>query len=268
MQGLPISISMEGDERDVRRLYSEVEDEILECTIHGNISNSQDCGSLLAELSEALLQDRQVKSLFFDSGRLLRFLLKNLALLQANDPKIDRECQLRLVIAMLTTLHAALFNSETLDRRLNMLVPVPHTFSGMIEILTLDYGKRAAANAASELQKQIKEINMRRTAERAKEHLEGLLEEKNSGTNPRLVIHDMLRSTVKIEEMFGTNVRSSGESTINYSPRGSPTRHMSTEDYYDDHTTYDEQIREINFGRESGERQSMSSQTKIMATRI
>ena len=27
--GLPISISMEGDERDVRRLYSEVEDEIL-----------------------------------------------------------------------------------------------------------------------------------------------------------------------------------------------------------------------------------------------
>ena len=90
MQGLPISISMEGDERDVRRLYSEVEDEILECTIHGNISNSQDCGSLLAELSEALLQDRQVKSLFFDSGRLLRFLLKNLALLQANDPKIAR----------------------------------------------------------------------------------------------------------------------------------------------------------------------------------
>eukprot|EP00944_MAST-04C_sp_MAST-4C-sp1_P015360 g15360.t1 len=262
MQGLPISISMEGDERDVRRLYSEVEDEILECTIHGNISNSQDCGSLLAELSEALLQDRQVKSLFFDSGRLLRFLLKNLALLQANDPKIARECQLRLVIAMLTTLHAALFNSETLDRRLNMLVPVPHTFSGMIEILTLDYGKRAAANAASELQKQIKEINMRRTAERAKEHVEGLLEEKNSGTNPRLVIHDMLRSTVKIEEMFGTNVRSSGESTINYSPRGSPTRHMSTEDYYDDHATYDEQLREINFGRESGERQSISSQTK------
>ena len=78
MQGLPISISMEGDERDVRRLYSEVEDEILECTIHNNSSNSQACGSLLAELSEALLQDRQVKSLFFDSGRLLRYLLKTL----------------------------------------------------------------------------------------------------------------------------------------------------------------------------------------------
>ena len=175
MQGLPISISMEGDERDVRRLYSEVEDEILDCNIHGNIANSQACGALLAELSEALLQDRQVKSLFFDSGRLLRYILKNLALLQANDPKIDREYQLRLVIAMLTTLHAALFNSETLDRRLNMLVPVPHTFSGMIEILTLDYGKRAAANAATELQKEIIEMNMRKAAQRAKEHVEGLL---------------------------------------------------------------------------------------------
>ena len=72
MQGLPISISMEGDERDVRRLYSEVEDEILECTIHEYLQLTR-CGSLLAELSEALLQDRQVKSLFFDSGRLLRF---------------------------------------------------------------------------------------------------------------------------------------------------------------------------------------------------
>ena len=163
---------------------------------------------------------------------------------------------------MLTTIHAALFNSETLDRRLNMLVPVPHTFSGMIEILTLDYGKRAAANAASELQKQIKEMNMRRAAQVAKDHVEGLLQEKNNGTNPRLVIHDMLRSTVKIEEMFETNVRSSGESTITYSPRGSPTRQMSTEDYYDDHTTYDEQIRELDFARESDGRQSMSSQAK------
>ena len=72
----------------------------------------------------------------------------------------------------------------------------------------------------------------------------------------------MLRSTVKIEEMFGTNVRSSGESTINYSPRGSPTRHMSTEDYYDDHTTYDEQIREIGYSQESSKRKAVSSQAK------
>ena len=37
---------------------------------------------------------------------------------------------------------------------------------------------------------------------------------------------------------------------------------MSTEDYYDDHTTYDEQIRELDFARESDGRQSMSSQAK------
>ena len=106
--------------------------------VDGNKVEAQACGELLHELTEALLQDRQVKSMFFDSGKLLRYILKNLALLQANDSAITRNSQLRLVIAMLTTIHAALFNSETLDRRLNMLVPVPHSFSGMVEILTLN----------------------------------------------------------------------------------------------------------------------------------
>ena len=119
---------------------------------------------------------------------------------------------------MLTTIHAALFNSETLDRRLNMLVPVPHSFSGMVEILTLNYGKRAASKASKELQKQIELVNRKKAASNAKDYVENLISQRDDGTNPRLVIHDMLRSTMKLGDSYG-DVRSSGESTINY---GSP----------------------------------------------
>ena len=245
MQGIPISISMQGDEADVKRLYNDIEDEIIECQPHGNKMEAQACGELLHELTEALLQDRQVKSMFFDSGKLLRYILKNLALLQANDSAITRNSQLRLVIAMLTTIHAALFNSETLDRRLNMLVPVPHSFSGMVEILTLNYGKRAASKASKELQKQIELVNKKKAASNAKDYVENLISQRDDGTNPRLVIHDMLRSTMKLGDSYG-DVRSSGESTINYgSPLNSPNRRqIPTEDYYDDHSTYHSKVNE------------------------
>ena len=71
-------------------LYNELEEEILQTKVHGNPHQAQKCAELLLEVQEALLHDRRIKELFFDSGKMLRFVLKHLAHLQANDTDLSR----------------------------------------------------------------------------------------------------------------------------------------------------------------------------------
>ena len=237
-QNIPVSVAMQADRNEVKRLFEDIEEEICSTEVHGNPLDAQECAELLYEVQEALMHDRHVKEMFFDSGRMFRFIVKNLNLLQANDNQLDRKGQLRLVVAMLSVLHAALFNSETLDKRLNILVPRPYTFMGVIESVSLDYRKSAAIKSSRELQRQLKDRNLRKLQRDAEERLR---EERNRPLDENHVVSQTIRQSLRSTggNLAGllSSIRSSGATTA--SPPGSPTRqHMSQEDYYDDHSHF------------------------------
>ena len=243
-QNVPVSIQMEVHRSDCRGLYNELEEEILQTKVHGNPHQAQKCAELLLEVQEALLHDRRIKELFFDSGKMLRFVLKHLAHLQANDTDLSRASQLKLVYAMLSVIHAALFNSETLDKRLNLLVPRPYTFGGLVEIFTLDYRKSAATKASRVLQEQKKQHQLKVLSKQAESEIQKHTERPEDHVGN--VIRRSLKSTAGHLNLMMSSVRSSGGTTV--SPHQSPTRtigggssvlnHMSHEEYYDDHGSF------------------------------
>ena len=139
--GIDISISTGRDEgRHNRRLYEQIEAEILAIDPQKGLSEMQRSADLLYELSKAVLHDRTIKTSFFESMSLLYFALKQLAIVHATNLRdFNRVSQLKYALVLLTLVQSALFNSETIDSRVNLLDPAPFTFSGIVEVLTGDF---------------------------------------------------------------------------------------------------------------------------------
>jgi len=139
--GLGIAISTGTDNGGHnRKLYEEIEAEILTIDPQNNLLDMQKSTDLLYELSKAILHDRTIKQCFFESMSLVYFLLQQLSRVHATNLRdFNRVSQLKYAMSLYTLLQSALFNSHTIDARLNMIDPSPFSFVGMIEIICLDF---------------------------------------------------------------------------------------------------------------------------------
>jgi len=144
--GLGIAISTGSDHgRYNRRLYEEIEAEILTIDPQESLLEMQRSSDLIYELSKAIIHDRTIKQCFFESMALIYWLLQQISICHAtNLVKFNRVSQLKYAMALMTLLQSALFNSQTIDARLNLCDPSPFTFTGLIEILTTDFRPASA----------------------------------------------------------------------------------------------------------------------------
>ena len=178
--GIEIAISTGRDEgRHNRRLYEQIEAEILSIDPQTGLSDMQRSTDLVYELSKAILHDRIIKTAFFESMSLMYFALKQLSIVHATNLRdFNRVSQLKYALAVLTMVQSALFNSETIDARVNLLDPMPFTFSGIVEVLMgdfhpsdgfvaennflkakMDYEEKLAARDAHQRRKQARRLN-------------------------------------------------------------------------------------------------------------
>ena len=137
--GIPVSITT-GHKRspaDTDELYTDIAEEICSLRPHADMEEMRTAARLLHELSEAILHDRDQAPLLLQAAPFV-WILNELPRCQVAHGMFERHSQLKLALALLSLICAALFNSETVDARLPHAAS-PFSISGMLEILTLDF---------------------------------------------------------------------------------------------------------------------------------
>eukprot|EP00949_MAST-11_sp_MAST-11-sp1_P001804 g1804.t1 len=212
--GIPVSITT-GHKRspaDTDELYTDIAEEICSLRPHADMEEMRTAARLLHELSEAILHDREIKRLFFSKQRLLVWILNELPRCQAAHGMFERHSQLKLALALLSLICAALFNSETVDARLLLMQPSPFSISGMLEILTLDFDQGESFRAAARL---------RRIHSQHREHVSKLKEQKRREMRRRSPRKMTRASTTVKASRRSINIFSSTNSGTSMSTTGS-----------------------------------------------
>ena len=147
LPGIRISVTS-ANEAPMRELYMQAEEDILRAQPPPSNGRVQ----LLRELAHGAIHNRELRLWCFQTGRLWKFMLMEVRKMQplshSTIKASDRARELEYVHALYATLHAVVFNSEMVGRRLNMLHPTPFDFGEMLSLLAMDFGRKAAKAAA------------------------------------------------------------------------------------------------------------------------